>query len=110
MIRVDGDLAMAVLPAPMHVDFRKLGTALGGAKVALASESDFREQFPDCEVGAMPPFGNLYGLPVYVDERILEDDEITFNACTHTELVQIPVTDYVKLVRPQVLAFAAGAH
>ena len=109
MIRVDGRLAMAVLPAPMHVDLRKLGAAIR-AKVALASEADFREQFPDCEVGAMPPFGNLYGLPVYADEHLLEDEEITFNACTHTELVQLPVADYVRLAQPQVLAFAAGAH
>jgi len=110
MLRVDGQLAMAVLPAPMHVDLKKLGAAIGGAKVALASETDFREQFPDCEVGAMPPFGNLYGLQVYADEHLLEDEVITFNACTHTDLLQLPVADYVKLVRPQVLDFAAGAH
>lgn len=109
MVRVDGQLAMAVLPAPMHVDLKRLGAAIG-AKVTLASETEFREQFPDCEVGAMPPFGNLYGLQVYADERLLEDEAITFNACTHTDLLQVPVADYVKLVRPQVLAFAAGAH
>jgi Ala-tRNA(Pro) deacylase len=110
MIRVDGQLAMAVLPAPMHVDLKKLGAAIGGAKVALASETEFREQFPDCEVGAMPPFGNLYGLQVYADEHLLEDEAITFNACTHTELLQLPVSEYINLVRPQVIAFAAGAH
>jgi Ala-tRNA(Pro) deacylase len=110
MIRVDGQLAMVVLPAPMHVDLPRLTAALGGAKVSLASESDFRAEFPDCEVGAMPPFGNLYGLEVYVDEHLAEDEIITFNACTHTDLVQVPVADYLRLVRPQVLAFAAGAH
>jgi Ala-tRNA(Pro) deacylase len=110
MIRVDGRLAMAVLPAPMQIDFQRLSRALTGAKVELADEGEFRAQFPDCEVGAMPPFGNLYDLAVYADEHLTKDDQIAFNACTHTELIQLAYDDYVKLVQPTVLAFAAGGH
>jgi Ala-tRNA(Pro) deacylase len=109
MIRVDGQLAMAVLPAPMHVDFRALSSALNGATVTLADEGDFRAQFPDCEVGAMPPFGNLYDLDVYVDHQLSRDETIAFNACSHTELIQMPYREYVALVQPTVLEFAAGA-
>ena len=108
MIRVDGRLAMAVLPAPMHVDFRALSRELRGAAVTLADEADFRERFPDCEVGAMPPFGNLYDLDVYVDRHLSEDEVIAFNACTHTELIQLPYRDYETLVQPTVLRFASG--
>jgi Ala-tRNA(Pro) deacylase len=109
MIRVDGQLAMAVLPAPMHVDFRALSEGLDGRGVTLADEADFRAQFPDCEVGAMPPFGNLYDLDVYVDRHLSQDETIAFNACSHTELIQLPYPEYAALVRPTVLAFAAGA-
>ncbi len=108
MIRVDGVLAMAVLPAPSQVDFRRLGEGLGGAKVELADESEFRSKFPGCEVGAMPPFGNLYGMPVYVDRQLTTDPAIAFNACTHTELIRLAYEDYAKLVKPTVLDFAAG--
>ena len=68
---------LAVLPAPMQIDFARLKEGLGGAKVELASEEDFRDQFPECEVGAMPPFGNLYGMPVFADEHLAADEEIT---------------------------------
>ena len=110
MIRVDGQLAMAVLPAPMQVDFQRLSAALDGAKVELADEGEFRAQFPDCEVGAMPPFGNLYDMAVYVDDHLTKDDDIAFNACSHTELLQLPYADYANLVQPTVLSFAAGAR
>lgn len=110
MIRVDGRLAMSVLPAPMQIEFQRLSAALDGATVELADEGEFRAQFPDCEVGAMPPFGNLYDVDVYVDEHLTKDDQIAFNACTHTELIQMAYDDYVKLVQPTVLAFAAGGH
>jgi Ala-tRNA(Pro) deacylase len=110
MIRVDGQLAMAVLPAPMQVDFQRLSAALDGATVELADEGEFRAQFPDCEVGAMPPFGNLYDMAVYVDEHLTKDDDIAFNACSHTELLQLPYADYAKLVKPKVMSFAVGGH
>ncbi len=110
MIRVDGQLAMAVLPAPMQVDFQRLSAALDGAKVELADEGEFRARFPDCEVGAMPPFGNLYDMAVYVDDHLTKDDDIAFNACSHTELLQLPYADYANLVQPKVLSFAAGGR
>jgi Ala-tRNA(Pro) deacylase len=109
MIRVAGRLAMAVLPAPLQVDFRALSEGLDGAPVSLADEADFRARFPDCEVGAMPPFGNLYELDVYVDRHLTEDETIAFTACSHTELIQLPYREYETLVQPTVLAFAVGA-
>jgi len=108
VIRVDGKLALAVLSAPRQIDFAQLKAGLGGAKVELASEQDFRDRFPDCEVGAMPPFGNLYDLPVFADERLAADEQIAFNACTHTELIRLPYEDFRRLVQPQVFGFAAG--
>jgi Ala-tRNA(Pro) deacylase len=108
MIRVAGQFAMAVLPAPSQVDLRRLSAALDGAKVELADEGDFRSTFPGCEVGAMPPFGNLYGMPVFVDRQLTRDRSIAFNACTHTELIRLAYEDYAKLVQPTVLEFAAG--
>ena len=108
VVRVDGKLALAVLPAPMQIDFARLKEGLGGAKVELASEEDFRDQFPECEVGAMPPFGNLYGMPVFADDHLAADEEIAFNACTHTELIKLPYGDFERLVQPKVFGFAAG--
>ena len=106
VIRVDGKLAMAVLPATAQVDFPKLRAVLGTEQVELAPEAEFRDQFPDCEVGAMPPFGNLYDMPVYVATDLAEDDEIVFNACSHTELVRLAYADFERLVQPTVLDFA----
>ncbi len=109
IVTVDGELSMAVLPGSMHVDFGLLRAALGGAKVELASEDEFRDKFPECEVGAMPPFGNLYGMPVYVAADLAEDDEIAFNACSHTELIKLAYEDFERLAQPTVLEFAARA-
>jgi len=108
IIRVDGKMAMAVLPAPLQVDFARLKEGLGGAKVELASEEDFRDKFPGCEVGAMPPFGNLYDMPVFADKHLSADEAIAFNACTHTELIKMPYGDFERLVQPKVFEFAAG--
>ncbi len=108
IIHVDGKMAMAVLPAPLQVDFARLKAGLGGAKVELAGEEDFRDKFPGCEVGAMPPFGNLYDLPVFADEHLSADEEIAFNACTHTELIKMRYDDFERLVKPKVFGFAAG--
>ena len=107
IIRVDGKMAMAVLPAPLQVDFARLKEGLGGAKVELASEEDFRDKFPGCEVGAMPPFGNLFDMQVFVTEELAEDDEIAFNAGSHTELVRMSYRDFARLVEPTVLDVTA---
>jgi Ala-tRNA(Pro) deacylase len=106
MIKADGRMAMAVLPGPMHVDFDLLQRAIGAHEVLLATEKDFKDIFVGCEVGAMPPFGNLYGLEVFVDRSLAEDEEIAFNAGTHSELMKMRYADFAKLVQPRVIQFA----
>ncbi|MBI1791135.1 MAG: YbaK/EbsC family protein [Acidobacteria bacterium] len=107
IVKVDNNLAMAVLPASYHVDLASLKEATGAGSIGLAAEVEFRERFPDCEAGAMPPFGNLYGLPVYVDESLTKDKEIAFNAGTHYELLRLSYDDFRRAVNPAVLRFAA---
>ncbi len=106
MVKVDGKPVMIVLPASQRVDFQVLREVTGGQNVVLASEAEFRELFPDCEAGAMPPFGNLYGMDVYVAPKLAEDEEIAFNAGSHTELMKLRYADFERLVKPRVAAFA----
>jgi len=106
IIKIDGRIAMAVLPASYKVSFDQLKVALGVKEVRLAYEQEFMDKFPDCEVGAMPPFGNIYGIDVFVAESLSEDEEIAFNACTHTELIRMKFKDFEKLVRPKRFKFA----
>jgi len=87
-VRLDGRLVMAVLPASFHVDLKLLKKKTGANDAALASEAEFRDRFPECETGAMPPFGNLYGIEVFADESLTKDDEIAFNAGSHRELIR----------------------
>ena len=105
IIKVDGKMAMAVLPATYKVDFDHLKKALGKEKIRLAYEQEFMDKFPDCEVGAMPPFGNLYEMDVYVAESLTEDEDIAFNACSHSELIKMKFTDFEKLVKPKRIKF-----
>jgi Ala-tRNA(Pro) deacylase len=105
MVKVDGKPVMVVLPASQRVDFQVLREVTGGESVVLSSEAEFRELFPDCEAGAMPPFGNLYGMDVYVAPKLAEDVEIAFNAGSHTELMKLRYEDFERLVRPKVAAF-----
>jgi Ala-tRNA(Pro) deacylase len=107
MVKVDGKMAMAVLPASYQVDFDLMTEAVGAKKVELASEAEFKDLFPECEVGAMPPFGNLYEMDVFVAARLAEDDEIAFNAGSHTELIKMSFKDFERLVKPKVVAFSA---
>ena len=111
IVKIDGVLAMAVLPASLHVDLDRLRKLTGAQAVELASESEFKDAFPDCETGAMPPFGNLYDMPVYADSSLAECEEITFSAGTHRELVRMNWDDMVHLVKPTVdeLAYHPGA-
>jgi Ala-tRNA(Pro) deacylase len=109
IVKIDGALAMAVLPAPLHIDLSQLRSAAGANHVALASEQEFRERFPDCETGAMPPFGNLYAMPVFADESLARDKEIAFNAGSHRELVRLAWEDFVRLAEPKIVRFAAGS-
>ena len=108
MVKLDGALAMAVLPASYQVNLAELKRAVGVRDAELASERDFKRAFPDCETGAMPPFGNLYGIPVYVDETLTEDREIAFNACSHYELIKMAYADFERLVQPEVLSFSSA--
>jgi Ala-tRNA(Pro) deacylase len=107
VLKIDGDLALAVLPASSHVDTAALKARLGCESVRLATEFEFKDRFPNCEVGAMPPFGNLYGLPVFVEESLTRDVEIAFNACTHRELIRLAYADFERLVKPRILQFSA---
>ena len=100
MVKLDGKMAMAVLPASHVVDFDKLKQVAGSAKAELASEDEFRSLFPECEVGAMPPFGNLYDIPVYAERGLTEDEEIAFNAGSHKELFRMAYRDFENLVKP----------
>ncbi|QGY47403.1 deacylase [Maribellus comscasis] len=106
MIKIDGKMAMAVLPASFQVDFNLLQEIFGTRKVSLASEAEFKYFFPDCELGAMPPFGNLYDLGVYVSETMAEDKMIAFNAGTHTEMIKLEYKDFERLVQPRVFKFS----
>ncbi len=108
MVKLDGKMAMAVLPASQRVDFDMLKQAAGVGKVELATEDEFREMFPGCELGAMPPFGNLYGMEVYVADGLAEDEEIAFNAGSHTELIKLAYKDFERLAQPRVIEFAAA--
>lgn len=103
IVKIDGKLAIVVLPAHTKVDFDELKKITGGKWVGLASEFEFEKRFPDCELGAMPPFGNLFNMDVYVREDLTKDKEIAFNAGTHSQLVKLAYRDFNKLVRPSVI-------
>ena len=106
IVKLDGALAMAVLPASYQVDLLALKKLTGVKDAALASEREFKQHFPDCETGAMPPFGNLYGILVYMDQTLTRDAEIAFNAGTHLELIRMSCAEFEKLVKPVVLQFS----
>jgi Ala-tRNA(Pro) deacylase len=107
MLRSGAEFIMAVLPAPYRVDLDRAKTVLGKPNLALATEQEFAGLFPQCEAGAMPPFGNLYNLAVYADQTLSRDEEIVFNAGTHTQTVKMKYADFARLVQPKVVSFAA---
>lgn len=102
MVKLDGKMAMVVLPAPDKVSANRLKELSGAKEVELASKREFADLFPKCEVGAMPPFGNLWDMPTFADSHLREDEYIAFNAGTHTELVRLSYADFERLVRPTV--------
>ena len=106
IVKIDGVLAMAVLPASYQLDLPLLKAAAGAKKVEIATEGEFRSRFPDCETGAMPPFGPLYGMSVYVDESLTQDKKIAFNAGSHHELMRLSFDDFQRVVRPKIVAIA----
>ena len=103
ILKADGRLVMAVLPATHKVNLDVFKKTIGTASVEIAHERDFMDAFPGCELGAMPPFGNLWDIPVYVAERLREDETIAFNAGSHTELIQMAYDDFERLVKPTVV-------
>ena len=109
IVKMDDGFAMAVLPSSRHVDLALLKACARAKTTSLATEQEFRDLFPGCETGAMPPFGNLYGIPVFVDESLSRDKEIAFNAGTHSELIRLSYATFVKLVQPTIIGFAAKA-
>jgi Ala-tRNA(Pro) deacylase len=106
IVKVDGRIAMAVLPANEKVDFELLRTTAGAERVELASEWEFNARFTGCEVGAMPPFGNLFDMEVFAATDLARDEEIAFNAGSHTELIRLAYRDFENLVHPRVMQFA----
>ncbi len=107
MLIVDHKMAMVVIPASHQVNLPSLREAANANMVKLASEEDFKDMFPDCETGAMPPFGNLYDMDVFVSEALAEDEAIAFNAGTHTELVGLAYRDFERLVQPKLGNFSS---
>lgn len=107
IVKIDGEMNMAVLPAKYQIGIEKLKKAAGGSSAELAKEDDFIKMFPECEAGAMPPFGNLYDMQVYVDKTLTEGEEIAFNAGSHSELIQMSYRDFENLVRPDIAEFSA---
>ncbi len=108
MIKSGERFMMAVLPATWKIDMEKMKKVLKNTDVRLATENEFKDLFPACDVGAMPPFGNLYNLDVYVDKSLTEDREIVFNAGTHVDTVNMNYQDFAALVKPVVAEF--GKH
>ncbi|HXG37702.1 MAG TPA: YbaK/EbsC family protein [Bacteroidota bacterium] len=105
IVKVDGKPTMVVLPASQMIDMSMLRKALGASSVVLATESEFNNLFPECEVGAMPPFGNLFNMDVIVADTLQADEQIAFNGGTHRELVRMAYKDFEQLVKPRILKF-----
>lgn len=105
IVELDGKMAMAVLPANRKIVLQELREITGSDEVKVASEDEFRARFPECETGAMPPFGNLYGMQVFLAETLSLNDEIAFNAGSHTEVIRMDMADFDRLVHPKVVSF-----
>src|SRR5262249_736121 len=106
LLRVPKGSVLAVLPATHSVDLAEMGRDLGAAEVEMASEQEIEQIFPDCERGAMPPFGSLYRLPTIVDETLTEDERIVFDAQSHQDAIRMAFRDYAALEHPRIGHFA----
>ncbi len=106
MVSAGGSLVMCVLPANAHISFRLLAGILNSTEARLAHEDEFSHIFSDCLLGAMPPFGNLYNIPVYLETSLTDDSELVFQAGTHTDAMRLRYSDYVRLVKPHIAQFA----
>jgi Ala-tRNA(Pro) deacylase len=105
VLRTDDKTLLAVLPAPYHINLNKLGT-LVGTPVRLADKQECDKLFPDCEPGTVPPFGELYGLPVYLEQALADEPEIVFSAGTLCNAVRMGNLDFVRLAEPRICSFA----
>jgi len=105
IVELDGEMAMTVLPANRKVVLQDLREITGSDRVRFVAEERFKDRFPDCEIGAMPPFGNLYGMEVYAAESLAKNEEIAFNAGSHEEIIKLAFHDFERLVQPRVVAF-----
>jgi Ala-tRNA(Pro) deacylase len=106
MVKADGKMTMLVLPASYRVDTKKLKKILNCKRLGISKEKDFEDLFPDSEIGAMPPLGNLYDLEVWVDQVLTKDEFIVFQAGSHVETLKIKYSDYARLVNPKVGDFS----
>jgi Ala-tRNA(Pro) deacylase len=102
VVNADGKYVMATIPAPHKLNLRSLKELLKAKEVRFATEQELESLFPECEVGAMPPFGNLYNMPVIASSALKDRPEIVFNACSHTEVIKIAYADFERLVQPKV--------
>ncbi len=107
VVKADGEFLLVALPAALKVDTEALAKLLVAKEVAVAEEHEFANLFPECEVGAMPPFGNLYGLPLWLDKRLTACDHVVFNAGTHTDTIKMSFADFQRLASPKIGEFAA---
>jgi len=109
VVHGDNGYHMLVLPSSKLVDFQEVRIALGLSHARMVPETELNRLFPDCELGAMPPVGNLYGMPVYLDSALAAEDVITFNAGTHRDVVHMRITEFRRLVRPTIVSLAREA-
>ena len=109
VVKADDGFALAVMPATARADFARLKSALGASAVRLATELEFTGMFPDCEVGAMPPFGSLFGLPVYIDGALATQNRVEFLGGTHRDVIHMKFAEFVRLADPLVLHFGVRA-
>ncbi len=109
MVKTDGDLLMTVLPADHRLDLEKLDK-IAGRQTAVATEAEFKSLFPDCAVGSMPPFGQLYGVATYLDKSLTEAERIVFEAGTHSDAIKMRYADYERLAKPTIADFAVKLH
>ena len=109
VVHGDNGYHMLVLPASKLVDFQEVRIALGLSHARMVPETELNRLFPDCELGAMPPVGNLYGMPVYLDSALAGEDVITFNAGTHRDVVHMRTAEFRRVVRPTIVSLAREA-
>jgi Ala-tRNA(Pro) deacylase len=110
MVMADGSLIMAVVPGNHRVDLLRLGEILNADSIRLAAEDEFKDIFPDCDLGAMPPLGNLYKLDVWMDASLKSHPHILFNAGTHSETILMSIADFDRMVQPKIGAFSVLMH